>query len=108
MKTLKALDMLRKYFFSVFQGYLSKLGVSNFDEPRYKQLYKISSFPCQGVELHKTVMAYHFALNKLIAKTQGIHRFPFILDAIMKEDIDEDSRIKYLAFLMKIFQMILK
>jgi len=90
-------------FSTHFQGYLSKLGVSNFDEQRYKKLYKISSFPCQGVELHKTVMAYHFALNKLISNTQGIHRFPFILDAIMKEDIDEDSRRKIFSFLNENF-----
>jgi hypothetical protein len=92
-----------KSFLVYFQSYLSKLGVPIFDESRYKQLYKISSFPCQGVELHKTVMAYHFALNKLIATTPGIHRFPFILDAIMKEDIDEDSRIKIFNFLSEYF-----
>lgn len=88
-----------KLFLVYFKSCLTKLNVSLFDEPRYRQLYKISSFPCQGVELHKTVMAYHFALNMLIAKTQGIHRFPFILDAIMKEDIDEDSRTKIFSFL---------
>jgi hypothetical protein len=86
-------------FLTHFQSCLSKLNLSGFDEPRYNQLYKISSFPYQGVELHKTVIAYHFALNKLIANTQGIHRFPFILDAIMKEDIDEDNRRKIFSFL---------
>ena len=45
------------------------------------------------------MIAYHFALNKLISETKGIHRFPFILDAIMKEDIDEDNRAKIFSFL---------
>ena len=71
-----------------FHQCLADLGMSSFDELRHRLLYKISSFPCQGVELLKAVMGYHFALNKLISKTHGIHRFPFLLDAIMKEDID--------------------
>lgn len=86
-------------FLTYFQNCLSDLNLSNFDEPRYKQLYKINSFPYQGVELHKTVIAYHFSLNKLIANTQGIHRFPFILDAVMKEDIDEENRRAIFRFL---------
>ncbi|WP_144408571.1 hypothetical protein [Halomonas sp. KO116] len=86
-------------FLTYFQRCLSDLNLSNFDEARYKQLYKINSFPCQGVELHKTVIAYHFSLNKLIANTQGIHRFPFILDAVMKEDIDEENRRIIFKFL---------
>jgi hypothetical protein len=86
-------------FLKYFQSCLSKLNLPNFNEPRYTQLYSISSFPYQGVELHKTVIAYHFALNKVIATTHGIHRFPFILDAVMKEDIDEDNRRKIFGFL---------
>ena len=88
-----------KLFLEYFQDYLSKLNVSGFEEARYNRLYKINSFPYQGVELHKTVIAYHFALNKLIGNTKGIHRFPFILDAIMKEDIDEENRGKIFGFL---------
>jgi archaellum component FlaC len=81
-----------KQFRVIFIKNLKLLGVSLPSESRYTDLYKISSFPFQGVELHKTVMAYHFSLNELISKTNNIHRMPFLLDAIMKEDIDIDSR----------------
>lgn len=81
-----------KQFRVIFLKNLKLLGVSLPSESRYTDLYKISSFPFQGVELHKTVMAYHFSLNELISKTNNIHRMPFLLDAIMKEDIDIDSR----------------
>jgi hypothetical protein len=55
----------------------------------------------QGVELHKTVMSYHFALNSLIKKTDDIHRFPFMLDAILKEDIDDRNFDFILSFVGK-------
>jgi len=90
-----------KLFMTYFHEFLTELGIDYFDEPRHRLLYKIDSFPCQGVELHKAVMGYHFALNKLISKTHGIHRFPFVLDAIMKEDIDEGNRIKIFKFINK-------
>ncbi len=90
-----------RLFMTYFHQCLADLGMSSFDELRHRLLYKISSFPCQGVELLKAVMGYHFALNKLISKTHGIHRFPFLLDAIMKEDIDEDNRIKIFKFIKK-------
>ncbi|PHQ24590.1 hypothetical protein CLH62_17015 [Marinobacter guineae] len=99
----KDIDSVRsakeQLFWSYFKDCLSDLNLANFEESRYKQLYKINSFPRQGVELHKTVIAYHFALNKLISKTQGIHRFPFILDAVMKEDIEEENRKTIFLFL---------
>lgn len=81
-----------RQFKAIFLRNLKLVGVSLPNEARYTDLYKINSFPCQGVELHKTVMAYHFSLNELISKTKNIHRMPFLLDAIMKEDIDIDSR----------------
>ncbi|SIS41886.1 hypothetical protein SAMN05421686_101118 [Thalassolituus maritimus] len=90
-----------KLFSTYFHDCLTDLGMSSFDESRHRLLYKINSFPCQGVELHKAVMGYHFALNKLISKTQGIHRFPFLLDAVMKEDIDEGNRITIFKFINK-------
>ncbi|UPR46272.1 hypothetical protein ITG13_07815 [Vibrio cyclitrophicus] len=78
-------------FYKVFKSYLSELDVKEFSKSSYKDLYKISSFPVQGVELHKTIMAYHFAFNKVISGTKGIHRLPLLLDAILKEDIDPTS-----------------
>lgn len=72
--------------------------VKELREARYNELYRITSFPSQGVELHKTVMSYHFAFNKLISSTDGIHRFPFILDAIFKEDVEEINKEMILKF----------
>lgn len=80
-----------KEFYKLFKAYLTELDVKEFTKSSYKDLYKISSFPVQGVELHKTIMAYHFAFNKIILETRGIHRLPFLLDAILKEDIDPTS-----------------
>ena len=68
---------------------------------QYKSLYKISAFPSQGVELHKTVLGYNFALNKLISKNLEIHRCPFLLDGIFKEDIEEDNKNVILKFIGK-------
>lgn len=64
-------------------------------------MFEITAFPLQGVELHKTVMAYHFAFNKYIKATSYIHRIPFMLDAIFKEDIDIDNKDKILKFIEK-------
>jgi len=44
-------------------------------------------------------MAYHFSLNELIATNKEAHRFPFTLDAVMKEDIDPESRSKIFNFI---------
>lgn len=43
-------------------------------------------------------MAYHFALNALIAMSKTAHRLPFLLDAILKEDIDETNLETILSF----------
>lgn len=82
-----------------FESYLVKLGLKPLKENRYKELYRINSFPFQGVELHKTVMAYHFALNAIIAETDNIHRLPFLLDAVLKEDIDQTNLDLILKFI---------
>lgn len=90
-----------KEFYKLFKVYLDELDVKEFSKSSYKDLYKISSFPVQGVELHKTIMAYHFAFNKLISATKNIHRLPFLLDAILKEDIDQESLDQILTFVNK-------
>ena len=88
-----------KEFATIFLRYIDDLKVKPLVEDRYKSLYKISAFPSQGVELHKTVLAYNFAFNKLIEKTENIHRFPFMLDAIFKEDIEQSNRNEILKFI---------
>lgn len=45
------------------------------------------------------MMAYHFAFNNLIKSNINIHRFPFILDAIFKEDIEEYNKKIILEFI---------
>ncbi|MFD1385110.1 hypothetical protein ACFQ45_17280 [Rhodanobacter aciditrophus] len=85
-------------FKNLFSFYMSQLELKPLTDPRYLDLYKIHSFPRQGVELHKTVMAYHFALNAMIAKSNTAHRLPFLLDAILKEDIDETNLETILSF----------
>lgn len=86
-------------FTTKFESNLVKLGLSPLKESRYKELYRINSFPFQGVELHKTVMAYHFALNAIISETDNIHRLPFLLDAVLKEDIDQTNLDLILKFI---------
>ncbi|MDP8268082.1 MAG: hypothetical protein P9L97_05080 [Candidatus Tenebribacter davisii] len=81
-----------KIFERIFSRYLRELKVKPLNERRYRELYMISAFPSQGVELHKTVLAYHFAFNYLINQNEDIHRLPFILDAIFKEDLEQVSK----------------
>lgn len=88
-------------FYSVFLKYLNELKVTIPREQRYTKLYSINSFPFQGVELHKTVLAYHFAFNEILSNTDGIAKFPLLLDAIMKEDIDEDNRKLIFSFISR-------
>lgn len=88
-------------FKKIFIKHLNSLSVKGLRNNRYLDLYSISSFPSQGVELHKTVMAYHFAFNELISRTKGIHRFPFMLDAILKEDIEQVNLKSILDFVSK-------
>ncbi len=47
------------------------------------------------------MLAYYFAFNKVIEETEYVHRFPFLLDAIFKEDIDEENRQMILEFIFK-------
>jgi len=86
-------------FSKEFKKYLTFLNVKKLDNQRYTQLYNVSSFPYQGTELHKTVMAYHFAFNKIIEKRNFAHRLPFMLDAIFKEDIDIDNKKNIIDFI---------
>ncbi|HIF9219436.1 TPA: hypothetical protein ACX6QD_000911 [Photobacterium damselae] len=90
-----------KAFKKIFTNYTAQLALKPLNDSRYLDLYKIHSFPRQGVELHKTVMAYHFALNAMIAKADTAHRLPFLLDAILKEDIDETNLKNILSFVGK-------
>ena len=75
------------------------LGIPNLEEERFYKLYDISSFPFQGVQLHLALLSYHFAFNELLTKTNGIHRLPFILDSIFKEDIEGGNKEKILNFI---------
>lgn len=77
----------------------SKLGIPSLNEERFYKLYDISSFPFQGVQLHLALLSYHFAFNELLTKTKGIHRLPFILDSIFKEDIEGGNKVKILNFI---------
>lgn len=92
----------KEYLFEdMFKENLRKLNVSELTEDRFLKLYSISSFPYQGVELLKTVMSFHFAFNRIITETPSIHRLPFILDGIFKEDVDGTSKKKILTFINK-------
>lgn len=100
-ETVKARKIKEIEFYSKFSSFLSELSVKPVILPKYTELYRINSFPFQGVELHKTVMAYHFSLNYLIRNTEYIHRVPFLLDAVLKEDIDETNIELILRFIGK-------
>ncbi|MEH0716419.1 hypothetical protein H4F24_02410 [Vibrio alginolyticus] len=97
-ETISSRIRKEKAFKKVFTEYTSQLKLKPLTDSRYLDLYKIHSFPRQGVELHKTVMAYHFALNAMIAKSKTAHRLPFLLDAILKEDIDDTNLATILSF----------
>lgn len=100
-ETIAERSKKERQFKDIFSDYSSQLELKPLTDSRYLNLYRINSFPRQGVELHKTVMAYHFALNAMIAKTKAIHRLPFLLDAILKEDIDETNLEIILSFISK-------
>ena len=107
-KTDKEIDELRNkkdiIFAKVFKENLKELDVDNEsmqNDYKYTTLYKSSIFPLQGVELHKTVLAHNFAFNKIINNIENIHRFPFLIDAIFKEDIDVDEKKRILNFVNK-------
>ncbi|EOX8559928.1 AAA family ATPase [Salmonella enterica subsp. diarizonae] len=79
-------------FIKIFERKANYLGVEIPKNEKYRDLYSITSFPYQGVELHKIVMAYHFSFYEMINKRTANHKLPFLLDAILKEDIDSESR----------------
>ncbi|OWW23119.1 hypothetical protein B4Q04_22315 [Zobellia sp. OII3] len=81
----------------------ASLVLPSLDEERFYQLYEISSFPFQGVQLHLAVLSYHFAFNYLLTKTSDIHRLPFILDSVFKEDIEQGNKNKILRFINENF-----
>lgn len=91
----KKSEIFKEKYFSNF----SELGLSTLQDERFYQLYEISSFPFQGVQLHFAVLSYHFAFNYLLSLTDDIHRLPFILDSVFKEDLDGGSKIKILKFI---------
>jgi energy-coupling factor transporter ATP-binding protein EcfA2 len=84
-------------FIQRFNQYLTQLNVRDFKEDY--SLYRMKLFPQQGVELLKTLLAYYFAFNELIKGTSYVHRLPFVMDAIFKEDVDEGNRKLILNFI---------
>jgi hypothetical protein len=44
-------------------------------------------------------MAYNFSFYEMVMKNPTIHSFPFLLDAVFKEDIDTESRSNIFKFL---------
>ncbi|EJL6845484.1 hypothetical protein NMS89_003599, partial [Vibrio cholerae] len=99
------IDSLRKAkereFLSIFKRKAYALGVKLPKETKYQDLYSINSFPYQGVELHQLLMAYNFSFYEMVIKAPAIHSFPFLLDAVFKEDIDSESRSNIFKFLSK-------
>ena len=97
------LNSLRRHkdrdFLKILRRKTSAFNVQIPDDNRYKELYSITSFPLQGVELHKMIMAYHFSFLDFISKNRSIHIFPFMLDAVFKEDIDTKNRGDILKFI---------
>lgn len=106
-KTDQEITIERKKKSSLFKNkyltYSKDLGLPLLDENWFHQLYDISSFPFQGVQLHLAVLSYHFAFNYLLTKTNNIHRLPFILDSVFKEDIEQGNKNKILKFINKNF-----
>lgn len=88
-------------FLSIFKIKAESLGVTLPTERKYQDLYSLNSFPYQGVELHQLLMAYNFSFYEMVIKNTNIHSFPFLLDAVFKEDIDIDSRGEIFDFLSR-------
>lgn len=86
-------------FNKVFKQYLRELNVKSLDEDISP--YRLSVFPQQGVELLKTVLAYHFAINRVINRTDNIHKLPLCLDAIFKEDVDYSNKKLIVSFISR-------
>lgn len=92
---------LTKKFRKFFKNYLKQLGVKEFRNSRFTDLYRTTAFPSQGVELHKIILGYNFAFNKICSLNNNIHRFPFMLDAIFNEDIDNENKDMLIDFISK-------
>jgi hypothetical protein len=92
-------DQKDNQFKRYFESNLEALTVQRFDNNDDFLPYKMHLFPKQGVELLKTMLAYYFAFNKIIKETEYVHRLPFMLDAIFKEDIDRDNKENILKFI---------
>jgi len=94
-------NLKNKYFKKLYQINNALLEVPKLKDDRFNYIYELSSFPFQGVELHLAVLSYHFAFNKIISENSNIHRLPFILDSIFKEDLEPNSKHKILEFISK-------
>lgn len=88
-------------FKTILEYNFKDLHIKALEDGRYTDLYRITAFPSDGVELHKSVMAYHFAFNRIIQQTGNVHRAPFLLDAIFKEDIDNVNKERVVSFISK-------
>jgi len=101
----KAIEKIRKNrekeFREIFIDKLHALGVTRFDNTKYLNLYDINEFPAQGVELHKMVLAYYLSFYELIEIINYAHITPLLLDAIFKEDIDDDNKLLLINVLSK-------
>ena len=94
-------DAKSKEFRLIFNKYLKELNVKSINEERCNDLYRISAFSTQGVELHKTILAYHFAFNRIVKQSEKAHRFPFMLDSIFNEDIEQVNKDLIVKFISK-------
>ncbi|MES2674099.1 MAG: hypothetical protein V4660_07655 [Pseudomonadota bacterium] len=90
-----------KEFLKIFKSKAELLGVNVPVEQKYRDLYSLNSFPYQGVELHLLLMAYNFSFYEMVTNNSNIHCFPFLLDAVFKEDIDTASRTEIFDFLSR-------
>ncbi|MCG9732326.1 hypothetical protein L1D44_21330, partial [Shewanella sp. Isolate13] len=104
-KTEKAVSFERRKassdFKETFEKYVSNLKVKHFEDERFYLLYDIPTFPRQGVELLKTLLAYNFAFLEAIKPTTYTHIFPFLMDAIFEGDLEDESRADILNFIRK-------
>lgn len=90
-----------KEFLAIFKTKAASMGVKLPSERKHQDLYSLNSFPYQGVELHLLLMAYNFSFYEMVMNNPNIHRFPFLLDAVFKEDIEISSRSEIFAFLSR-------
>ncbi|SHF75615.1 hypothetical protein SAMN05443549_101240 [Flavobacterium fluvii] len=88
-----------KIFKNYYQLNNVLLDVPKVEDDRFNNVYELSSFPFQGVQLHLAVLSYHLSFNKIINDTKNIHRLPFIMDSVFKEDIDGPNRERILKFI---------